>query len=948
MKHHAVLTSFAAGRSALLGTAMVAALLGASPVLADVPPASSSLGNPASGAKAQAEKLAADAAKALKGGNIRLALINLKNAVTADPHNGAVRTQLGVLLLRAGDEPAAERELRQARKDGAPLDMVLPPLFQVMLARNEAQLLLDQFPDPGPAAKGNSAADILKARALAFQSLKKAVEASDAMDHSLAIRRDAHGLLVRARLSLIQGDVALAKKYADEAVAKSDNPDAMLFKIGISLSANDGQQALEESNRLLAKYPGSLQGRFARVEAYLSLQQDAKAKAEISDIVAKYPNSYTATYYQALLLARGGDSKAGWNIAQNLPGEFRDSQPRFAVMIAQMAADAGNEDTAASILNRILLKNPGMGSVRMRLAGIRLKQNNPDEALNILQPLKDSQDIQAMELLSNAYLRLHRNNDALNMLKRMDAASKGRADVERSMGLLEIQMGDADQGIKHLAQAAAKAPTDPAMTAPLIGALVQAGRFPEALAAADRLGKDPKQRPVALVQRASVLLAQKDNAGAQAALDKAVAADPRNVTSLYSRAEFLAGTGHVAEANRDLRAILSLDGKNMQAFLKLAEIAASQGDDRNVRTILGQAIAAQPQSAAPRTVLARYLLVRRDYKGAAAAAGELVKAEPRNTEGLAMLGEAQSALGQKKEAISSYRRLVSLMPTDAGAQMLLGNALASAGDHGGAMQALQTAVKLNPSSPQVRAAQISFLMNQGNADAGLAAARAFQAAKPGPEADILLSESLEKAKRHDQAIAVLDQSLASGKASNVVLLKRVRYAIDAGDSKRATSLLSNWLSAHADDGIARLEYASLLMQQEDNGAAVTQYQTILKQDPNNVIALNNLGWLLQSSDPKRALSMLTQAATLSPNSADVADTLGWVKLQQKDAAGALPLLQRAHSLKPGDATITYHLVVALDANAKRDAARGLLQALLASNAQFKDRPAAMQLASGWR
>jgi len=123
---------------------------------------------------------------------------------------------------------------------------------------------------------------------------------------------------------------------------------------------------------------------------------------------------------------------------------------------------------------------------------------------------------------------------------------------------------------------------------------------------------------------------------------------------------------------------------------------------------------------------------------------------------------------------------------------------------------------------------------------------------------------------------------------------------------------------------------------------------VLKRDPNNVVALNNLGWLIQASDSRRALSLLTQAQKLSPNSADIADTLGWLKVQQKDAAGGLDLLDKAHKFKPQDGSITYHLAVALDANGKRGPARDMLRGLLASGTQFKERPAAEKLATSWR
>ena len=941
MSHRAVLNSKRWRRQALLVAALSAGLAASIPAWADVPPATGT----ATYNKAAAARLVADAQKALASGNGRLAFINLKNAVAADPGNLTARVMLGMVLYRMGDPSAAERELRQARKDGAPAPQVLPPLFEVMLARDESQLLLNQFPDPG--ANTPAAAEILLARALAFQNLKKAPEAKDAIDRSLALRRDGRGLLIRARIALFQGQQAEARKFADEAIAKSNTPDAMLFKIGMQLSTNEPQAALDLSNQLLEKYPGNLQGRFARIEAYLALRQDDKAKPEVDDIVAKVPNAYMGIYYHALLLARAGDSKGAWRVAQNLPAEFRDSQPRAALMVAEMALGAGNEETAASILGRLLLKEPTLPAARIGLASIRLKQNNPSDALAVLNPIKESLNVRGQELLSQIYVRLNRGGDALNVLRKMDADGKGGPGVKRAIALLEIQTGPIDQGIRDLTQLAAKDPTNPNLAVPLIAALTQAKRYPEALAVSDRLGADPKQRSAALVYRGGVLLTQKDNAGAKAAFDKAVAADPNSVRALYARAEFMASVRNFADAERDLRTILSRDAKNLAASLKLAEVVMQQGQDQKTRTVLGQAIAAAPQSTAPRLVLLRYLVARRDFKSALATANDFLKVQPTNRDALTLLGQVQIALGQKKEAVTTYRRLVSQMPTAAAPQVLLGEALSAAGDQVGAARALEVAVKLAPADAEVRGAQIRLLFSQKNVDAAVTAARTLQAAKPGPAADLLLADTLDRAKQRDQALSVLNKSFAD-KPSSAVLLRLVGYAVQARDTARAADMMSKWLTGNPDDFTVRMEYANLLMQQEDNARAILQYEAVLKQYPNNVVALNNLAWLIQGRDPKRAISLLSVALKAMPNSVDVADTLGWVKLQQKDAAGGLELLDKAHKLKPKDGAITYHLILALDANAKRAAARELLKGLLASGVQFKDRAAAVQLASSWR
>ncbi|HKU53972.1 MAG TPA: tetratricopeptide repeat protein, partial [Rhizomicrobium sp.] len=451
----------------------------------------------------------------------------------------------------------------------------------------------------------------------------------------------------------------------------------------------------------------------------------------------------------------------------------------------------------------------------------------------------------------------------------------------------------------------------------------------------------------ALVYRGGVLFTQHDNAGAEAAFNKAVSSDPKSVKALQARAGMLAAMQRPAEAIRDLRAILSIDSKHVPALLQLAAIGQRQGDDRSVRTSLNQAIAAAPGNMGPRLALINYMMSQKEFAEAQMAAGELLRVQPNNSEGLALLGRTQLAQGQNKEAVTAYRRLVSLMPTAAGPQLLLGNALSVSGDSAGAARALETAAKFSPNSPEVKSVQISLLFNHGNADAAVAAARAFQDANPGSGADVLLARTLDRARHRDEAISVLDKSV-SERPNAGVLIQLVRLVMQANDLPRAASLMSGWLAKNPADIGVRLEYGNLLMQQQSNSQAIAQFQTVLKQDPNNVVALNNLGWLLQTSDPKRALSLLTLAQRIAPNSADVADTLGWVKVQQKDVAGGLALLNKAHASQPQDGEITYHLVVALDASGQRGPARQLLKALLASGAKFQDLPAANKLAAEWR
>jgi len=449
----------------------------------------------------------------------------------------------------------------------------------------------------------------------------------------------------------------------------------------------------------------------------------------------------------------------------------------------------------------------------------------------------------------------------------------------------------------------------------------------------------------ALVYRGTILMLQHDVAGSRAALDKAVALDSRSKKALFSRATLLEATQKFSDASRDLKAILDLDNKDAAATTKLAEIAIRQGDDANSRRLLGQAITLSPRNIAPRIALSRYLISRRDMKGALAAANGCVGIEPNNTDCVLLLGKIQSTLGQKKEAAASFRRLASLQPNDASVRVMLSAALSLAGDRAGAGRALDAAAGLAPQAADVKQAQINFQLGQGNIDAAVGMARAFQASYPGQASDLLLAETLLQAKHADEAVAVLSKSL-SERPSSLILMRLVPLL--SNERKRAGELMSGWLAKNPADAAVRMEYAAFQLQQGDTSKAIFQYQTVLKQTPDNVDALNNLGWLIQRSDPKQAEALLTRAWKLAPNSANVADTLGWFKIQQKDVAGGLSLLNHAHVLQPGNGGITYHLVIALDANAKRDDARRLLKSLLDSGVNFPDRPAAVQLSSSWQ
>ena len=350
-----------------------------------------------------ARDLCATANAEFYNGNYATSLVTITKATNASPDEGIPRAMAARIMFLMGKSGPAEHELRRARRDGAPDHLVLPILFDVMEARHEAMMLLSEFPEPAANAKGPTESDILRGRALAFQSLGRLAEAAAAMDRSLSSVRDADGLLLRAKIAAQQNDAALARKLVDEADRMSPNDNSvMLAKLAQLEEAGDGAGVLALSDRMLKLYPLSIQARIFRINVFLKQNQDDKAKVELDSILARRSKFSEALFYRAVLLARSHDTRSAAQVIVALPIEFVKANPKYAIRMAQILIDNNNIETADRVLGAALSAAPDMLEVRLQLVNLRLANNSSQSALMLLTAVKDSPDPQVQKLLAQA------------------------------------------------------------------------------------------------------------------------------------------------------------------------------------------------------------------------------------------------------------------------------------------------------------------------------------------------------------------------------------------------------------------------------------------------------------------------------------------------------------------------------------------------------------------
>jgi predicted Zn-dependent protease len=337
----------------------------------------------------------------------KLALGMMQKALLESPKEGAIRVEVARTLLRLEGQAQAERELRQARRDGAQDQDVLPLLFDAMLDKREEIVLLNEFPDPPSHAKGEVAAAILQGRAMALRATGSVAEAAAAMDRSLALKRTPRGLLVRADIASAQGDGPFTSRLIQEAYWMApDNSEIMSRQLDQLVRANDLAGVLALADRMQKFYPASSVPRESRAAIFLKRNMDKRAKAEVDSFLAARPKAPVMLYYRAVLMSRAGDRRAASDIVMSLPTSFASAHPEFAVQMARIVQDDGHDEAASSFLGKAMAAAPDLLEVRLQLAALRLQQDSPQSAMLLLTPVQDLHDPRVQNLMSQARARI--------------------------------------------------------------------------------------------------------------------------------------------------------------------------------------------------------------------------------------------------------------------------------------------------------------------------------------------------------------------------------------------------------------------------------------------------------------------------------------------------------------------------------------------------------------
>lgn len=883
------------------------------------------------------------AAAAEESGDLRGAVIQLKNALQNDPEHREARWRLGRIYLQLGQGDAAQKELERAQQLGMRSDELTLSLLRARLLQGQFREVLGQTAtvsvdsDPQALQLLRGEAQLGLRELDAAQTTFEAVLA--AQPNSLEAQR---GL---ARVALSRRDLGEADRLLGAALENaSEDVQSLLLKGELELSRGNYESALEAFDAAAAAGTEAPAMQLGRVRALLGLDRVEEATAVLDGIQSGPTDNPLINYFRGVAAHRAGNLEAAHEaLREVLRVQPNHTQSLLLMGSIQYAREEYRQ--AEEHLGRFVAQAPTHVPGRKLLAAVHMRLEQPAEAVRTLEPVLESagEDPQFLAMLGSAYLGERQFQRGTEMLERAAALDPSAAAIRTQLALSQLATGASDAAMASLQSAVQM---DPAFTRAdllLIFAHLRQQEWDAAISSAEALLVKQPDNPVPLNLLGAAYAGKGDLAEARAQYEKALAVQPDYAAANLNLAALDAQAGEMDTAVQRYEAVLDRDPRQVQASMALAQIAGRGGDVDEAMRLLEQARLNNPEALPPRLTLLSIYLRQRRADEAFALAEESARLAPDNALVKLGLGQAHALQGDLTRARSLVEEVAREQPGSADVRYQLAQIQMRAGDPEAARESLEAALEINAAHYGARVALGDLEVRTGNVDAALAIAASLEESNADdPAAAVLRGDAHMRASDATTALASYQRAFEAVQNSALVMkMYSAMRAEERGDEARV--MLERWLEEHPDDVTVRLALASIDQSAGAASAAASNYERLLQAQPSNAVAHNNLAWIYHDAGDPRALTHAERAYELAPQVPAIADTYGWFLVQDDKLEQGLVILERAARGAPQSMEIQYHLAAALARAGDLTRARQILEVVIASDQPFATRGDAEEL-----
>ena len=893
------------------------------------------------------------AVQAQEGGDIRTALIELKNALQKNPEHSEARMRLGLLSLELGDVATARTELRRVAQERRNHPAVVTPLAQALVLDGEYDAALEALDAIAAEHLGDKeAASVQVVRGDALAGMGRVADAHQAYEAALAADpQKALAHVGKARL-------AMRGERLDEArssLAQALDADGRSHQAWALLGDIEGAEGQLEA--AVVAYTEALQGNLNPFDLHLrrgvtqfTLRNHAGAQEDLEALRRIAPQHPGTSYLEGLLHLGAGR----YVEAQSAFERSLSVAPGFPAAMFHLGAShlaLGQWNRAEQHLLQFLRIQPESTDAARLLAAVRMRQGDLQRGEELLtQVLERAPDsVPALMLMGALQLEKGQYGAGIERFQRTVAMQPDDPTLRAALADALRSAGETEEALRHLDLAVEKSPEDLALEATLILRLIEGGQYANALERARLLREREPDSALPLNLMAFALIGQGDVVEARSALREALAIEPGDPAASANLGQLATLDNDFDEARRIYRESLQQNPGHLDISLRFAQLEFRAGNTEAMRRLLEDAVRQNPDAVRPRVVLGRHHMGKMEPRRVLALLEPVLGATQGDREVLDLLAQAQIAAGLNTQAVATLRRLTDLAPDIAESRYRLGQGFEEAGSHRDARVQYRRATELDPSHHGALLRLAELELREGRRPEARQIARQMQSQRPEVAAAGYSIEARVHAEegRSREALAALTRAHELGPSADTAVQLALAHQ-RAGDLERAVQILEERISEFPDEVSVRFQLGIALHNKGDYRAAIRQYEDLVISIPDNVVVLNNLAFLYQAEGDPRALEIAERAYAVRPDSASVSSTLGWILVNRGEVERGLPLLATARASLPDRPDVRFRYAAGL-AEAGRDAeAMEELKALLDQVEAFPQRAEAERLLQSLR
>lgn len=883
-----------------------------------------------------AEDLYRDAQRLHQKGEYAAAVIQLKSALQINPSLFEARYLLGVSYNEIGNYADAEKELRAALLLRNDEPSARTALGRALLGQGGFSKAIEELNVPTNANTA-TAAELRALSGMAqLASGNRVIAAQDFAEALKAVPNQEDALLGQAQLAALDGQTDQALKLTDAVLhAAPRSKQAGLQKGGLLRLARRPAESVAAYQAVLSIDKTLVAAHVGLVSAYLEQRQTTAARQQIDSASKLIPNNLLLRYMQGQVSLQEKKYAEARDAALDVLKAAPDYIPANLLLgLASLAL--GSVEEASKNLAKVLVSAPSDEFARQILAQAQIAQRKPALALETVKPLlvANTQNANVLALAGEAYLQLGQHTKAIEYLQRAVQADPTNLNLRTGLGLTRLVGGQADQGVADLRAVASSEEAPSRADFALISALINQKRFDEAMKAIDVLAAKKPNDPAPHYLKGTVYAGKQQMDAARASFEQAVKTDTAYLPAAIALANLDMKNNDRASARKRFETVLSKDNDNLQGLLALAAFASQDKNEAESIKLLERAVKAHPAVLEPTAALAQMHLAMQKPQQALAIAQQFRRANPESNNALELLGSTQVAVGQTREAVTTYTQMAERMPDSPEAQYRLAQAHGVAGNAEGALKGLRLSLGLRPNYLLAETALVSLHVQRGQFEEALQIAQLAQKHHPQLAAGLIMQGNVEMAqKQFTRAIKSYEAARSFGLSGDLAIRTHQAY-LGAGQRKQGDALFRNWLKDNPDDQAGRFYHAQTYMAHGEYKPAAELYETIIQKEPNNSLVLNNLAGVYHKIQDPRALATAERAYKLSPTAPIVADTLGWILVEQGNFVRGAEILEKAHASAKDQPEVTFHFAAALIKAGNKAKGQTLLAELVKSGKTF--------------